>query len=267
MIINLEETTLFICELMPRAGKMLLNYFESTNLKVQRKGRMDIVTEADLKVDKFLQTEIKKVYPKIPFLTEETAPKDYSSLEKEEFLWVIDPLDGTVNFQRGNTNFAISVALVSYGKSIMGVTYAPFFKKMYWTNKNMKTVLLNGKTISVSKIDKISEASFGIDYVYDSEIRKITIEKSKFIIPSVRQVKTMGSAVSDLCSLAEGKLDIYFNYGGKPWDWAAAYLIVKKAFGKVTTLYGKEWNVFNSEFILATNGKLHKNILHLIDRH
>lgn len=264
MTFNLEETTLFIRKLLPRAGKILLNYFGSANLRVQSKGEIDIVTEADLEVDRFLQSQIKKVYPKIPFLTEETAPDDYSNLEREEFLWVIDPLDGTVNFQRENTNFAISVALVNYGKSILGAAYIPFFKKMYWTNKNMKNVLLNGKPISVSKVSEISKASFGIDYVYYPEIRRETIKKSSSIIPSVRQVKTMGSAVSDLCSLAEGNLDIYFNHGGKPWDWAAAYLIVEKASGKVTTLSGDNWKVFNSEFILATNGRLHQKALHLL---
>lgn len=264
MTVDLEKTTTFIRKLLPQAGKILLGYFGLTGLRVQRKGKIDIVTEADLKVDKFLQTEIKKVYPKIPFLTEETAPDNFSNLEKEEFLWVIDPLDGTVNFQRGSTNFAISVALINYGKSVLGMIYTPFFKKMYWTNDNMNKALLNGKPISVSKVDKISKASFGIDYVYDSKIREKTIEKSKFIIPAVRQVKTMGSAVSDLCSLAEGKLDIYLNYGGKPWDWAAAYLITKKALGKTTTLEGKEWKVFNTEFILATNGRLHKDALRLL---
>lgn len=263
MTINLEKTTIFIRKLLPEAGKILLNYFRSANLEVQAKGEIDIVSEPDLEVDKFLRRKIGKKYPKIPFLTEESAHRDLAGFKNLENLWVIDPLDGTVNYSRGHPNFAISVAFVNKGVTKLGVVYIPVTKETYWAQVNLNQSFLNGKPISVSKVDDLRKSSFICDWVPEVKERKVMLRWLEKIAPHVRQIKSMGSAVSDIVSLAAGVIDVYINPGLKPWDLAAASLIVQKAGGTITTSEGKTWDIFNPNAII-TNGILHNHILSLI---
>lgn len=264
MTINLGKAVMFIRRLLPQAGEILLNYFGSADLDVQKKGKTDIVTEADLKVDRFLQTEIKKAYPKIPFLTEETAPHDFSNLEKEEFLWVIDPLDGTVNFSRGYPHFAISIGLINKGLVKLGVVYAPTTGDIYWVQDGINGAFLNNKRLRVSTINDMAKTTFLCDWVLKPKPRAVMIRYLKKITPCVRQIKSQGSAVLDIVSLAEGKADIYLNPGLKPWDLAASTFIVQKAGGTITTPEGERWNIFNPN-ALITNGRLHNKVLGIIN--
>ncbi len=131
MIIDLTEARKYLIELLTQAGNTLRRYFDSGVYTQKSKGGVDFATQADEEVDAFLVEQIKRQYPQSNFLTEETAPADYSSLKDTKGLWVIDPLDGTVNFSRKHPNFAISIGLVDKGVSKLGVVHIPMTGDTY----------------------------------------------------------------------------------------------------------------------------------------
>ncbi|OGD83383.1 hypothetical protein A2165_03530, partial [Candidatus Curtissbacteria bacterium RBG_13_40_7] len=198
------------------------------------------------------------------FLTEETAPEDYSSLRSADNLWVIDPLDGTINFSRKHPNFAISVALVNKGVLQLGVVHVPLTGDTYWAQADKEQAFVNGTPMQVSATEDMREVVLACDWAWGLEKRLNVVRWLGNISTHVRQIKSMGSAVSDLASLANGRIDGYIHSGLKPWDVAASALLIEKAGGKITTPAGGEWNVFNAD-MLATNGILHEPILKLVN--
>lgn len=255
-----SEAQEFIRELVDEAGKIAQRYFESRSFTVHQKEGTDFATQADIEVEAFLIQEIKEKYPDTQFLAEETAPEEYSSMREVSGLWIIDPIDGTWNFARGHPNFAISVALVNKGQSILGVVHQPAFGKTYWAQADKEGAYLNGEPIHVSTTD-LKHA------VLASEISWGPVEENARVLGQlalrVKQVKIMGSGVSDQVSVAEGIIDAYLHTEPFPWDIAATGLIVEKAGGKVTDRAGKPWHVFQRG-VLASNGLLHDEILDLL---
>ncbi|MDD5415896.1 MAG: inositol monophosphatase family protein [Candidatus Daviesbacteria bacterium] len=263
--IDLTEVRQYITELVLQAGKILKKYFESGKFTSRSKGGVDLLTEADEEVDQFLRENIQKQYPKSKLLTEETAPEDYSSLKNADNLWIIDPLDGTVNFSRHHPHFAISVGLVNKGVPQLSVVYLPIENKLYWAQADRNEAFLNGKPIKVSTTGDLKEVVFCCDWGWNLETRITVVKWLEKVNAFVRQIKCMGSAVADLASLADGSIDIYLHSGLKPWDTAASSLLIEKAGGKITTPNGDKWNVFNPE-MLASNGILHTAILNLLNK-
>lgn len=261
--INLDETREYIIKLVLQAGDILKGYFVSGKFTSESKGGVDFLTQADKEVDTFLLESIKKQYPGALILTEETALEDYSALKDADNVWIIDPLDGTVNFSRHHSHFAISIGLVSRGLSQLGVAYAPLEDKLYWAQADQDEAFLNGEPIKVSTTSDLKEAVFVCDWGWKLSTRIETVKWLKKANTYVRQIKCMGSAVADLASLADGGIDSYIHSGLKPWDIAASSLLIEKAGGKITTPDGGDWNVFEPE-MLATNKILHKKVLDLI---
>jgi myo-inositol-1(or 4)-monophosphatase len=263
--INLNEARKYILELMPQAGEILKKYFNSGNFTSQSKGGADLLTQADMEADQFLASSIRQRFPQCEVLTEETAPKDYSSLKEVSNLWVVDPLDGTINFSRGTPHFSISVGLVDRGISRLGVVYDPNGNSLYWAQEDRDGAYLNDRKLRVSGTANLLETVIACDWGWDLQERLKLVKWLGSIAPEVRQIKSMGSAVLDLARLADGKVDTYIHSGLKPWDTAASSLLIEKAGGKITTPEGEKWNVFNPQ-MLATNGILHDKLLELIRR-
>lgn len=262
--INLIEAREYLVGIIPQAGRMLRKYFASRDFTIWQKEGVDHTTQADIEVDAFLRENISKKYPNTDFLTEETAPSDYLSFKDTESLWIIDPLDGTINFSRKNPHFAISLALVDRGKSKLGVVYVPMAQDMYWAQQDIEGAFLNGKEIHVSQIHNLREVVIACDWAWDLKKRLNVVRWLGNISTHVRQIKSMGSAVADLASLASGRIDAYMHSGLKPWDVASSALLIEKAGGRITTPTGENWDVFQPE-MLASNGILHDKILKLIN--
>lgn len=261
--IDLTEARKFVVNLMPQAGEILMGYFRSGQFSSRSKSALDFATQADDEVDQFLRESILERFPNTQLLTEETAPQDFLSLKDTENLWVIDPCDGSGNFSRGHPNFAISVALVRRDIALLGIVYKPVDGDLLWAQADLERALLNGHPIRVSEIDDLSKSVFLCDWYPIPKLRvqmRHTIEK---VESHVRQIKSMGSAVADLCEIAIGRADAYIQPGLKPWDVAAASLIITKAGGKVTRENGSLWNIFTPD-IFASNGLLHDQILRLL---
>lgn len=262
-IVDLEEAENFVSELALQAGEILKKHFELRDFTSKSKGGVDFTTQADEEVDKFLRENIAQKYPQTKFLTEETAPKDYSMLVNEENLWVIDPLDGTTNFSRGRPHFGISIALTNKGVPRIAVVYLPMQNELYTATENSQT-LLNGQKIKASKTDTLNKAWIESGISWGMKKRTEFAEKW---VPSltqhVRAFTMSGSTVFDMAKVAEGQIDGFVYCGIKPWDQAAAGLLIQKAGGIITASDGKPWNVFEQD-IVASNGIIHNFLLQLI---
>lgn len=263
--IDLDAAKNYLLKQIVEAGDILRKYFASGKFTSIPKEGVDFLTQADKEVDTFLLESIKKQYPKCPILTEETAPDNYSFLKNQENLWVIDPLDGTVNFSRHHPHFAISIGLVDKGISKLGIVYVPLEERLYWTMENQENAFLNGEPIKVSSTQDLKETVIACDWGWGLDSRLTTVQWLERIVTNVRQIKSMGSAVADLASLAAGSIDVYIHSGLKPWDVAVSCLLIEKAGGKITTLSGEKWDVFNPE-MLASNGILHERMLEILNK-
>lgn len=263
--VDLTEARRYVVTLVVQAGKILKKYFTAGGYTTRQKAGVDFTTQADEEVDAWLRSHIADKYPQSHFLTEETAPEDYSSLKNADNLWIIDPLDGTINFSRKHPNFAISVALVSKGVPQLGVVYVPLTGDMYWAQADIAQAFVNNDPMHVSLTKDLREVVLACDWAWGLEKRLSVVKWLGNVSTQIRQVKSMGSAASDLASLANGRIDVYIHSGLKPWDVAASALLIEKAGGKITTPSGEKWDVFNAD-ILATNNILHQLLLQLINR-
>ena len=259
-----KEAKDFLLDLLPKAGQILRRYFHAEELPSHKKGIHDFVTAADLAIDKFLQENLLKKYPEIPILTEETFKGNLDSFSKIPRLWIIDPLDGTANFARGDVNFSISIALVEKSNPVLGVIFAPISSRLFWASAYEESAYWNGRRIKVSNVSDLGEAIVCTDWSHILETRDATTDFLRKIYGHVRQIKILGSAATDITLLARGGVDIYHHVRLFPWDVAAAGLIAQKAGAKVTEIDGNQWHAF-SPSILAANIKLHQILIDLLN--
>lgn len=267
--VDLKDAEFFINGLATDAGKILRSYFEKRNFSTLEKSGVDFTTQADTEVDDFLRKAISKKYPRHTFLTEETTSNldnvDFAKLRDSDNLWIIDPLDGTINFSRNIGHFAISIALMQKDQVVLGIAYAPIEQQLYVARSDKEGAFLNGERIHVSNTKNLREVVLACDWGWDLKKRGNIVEWLGRVSGKIRQVASRGSAVADLASLADGKIDVYFHSGLKPWDTAASAFIIQKSGGKVTDVDSGDWSAFKKE-ILATNGLLHHKILNLLGK-
>ena len=254
----------FTKKIAKEAGEIVMSYQKKT-LKIEEKSRPgDLVTEADKKVEAFLIQKIKKTFPFHEFLGEETgSSKDkVRGGEKNEFRWIIDPIDGTKNFIRGIPFFAVSIGLEYRGKRIVGVVYNPAQKDLFAAEKG-KGASQNNKKIHVSKAKTVQESLFATGFHPAYKHTKLEIFKE--IINNSQGIRRFGSAALDLCYVANGTFDGFWEFGLYPWDIAAAILIVEEAGGRVTNTDGTPLK-YEQKTILATNKKIHPETLQMIKK-
>ena len=202
-----------------KASKVLIRDFgEVENLQVSNKGPKDFVTNSDVKVEKIIIEELNKARPNYSILSEETG---IQKNKDNNNTWIIDPIDGTINFLHGVPHFAISIALKSNNEIVSGIIYDPIKDEMFYAEEN-NGAFFNNQRIRVSKKNKIEDCLF------------VTGNKIK-IIPDLIFRKT-GSAALDMAYVAAGRYDGYFQYDIKLWDIAAGIVIVKEAGGIVSEI-------------------------------
>ena len=221
--------------------------------RIDYKGRVSLVTDIDRKAEERILQLLKKEYPAHDILTEERRIKEKGSRYK----WIIDPLDGTTNYVHGYPKYCVSIALERDSEVILGVVYDPVPDELFLAEKG-KGATLNGRKISVSKIDELDKSLLATGFPYDrrekaDEYLKIYRE---FMVSS-QGVRRDGSAALNLCYTANGRFDGFWERELAPWDVAAGSLIVIEAGGKVTDFNGDRLNIYGKE-LLATNGKIHR---------
>ncbi len=225
-----------------------------------KSGFYDIVTDADLAVEKMVKSEISSVFPEDSILSEETGETKTLSNGR---VWIVDPIDGTTNFSKGIPHFCVSIALVINGDPQIGVVYDPYMDELYEAVKG-NGAFMNGEPISVSKTSELKEAVLNTGYQYSAtEYRDIVLKNYVAFFGKVMAIRVFGSAVLDQCYVANGRIDGFWEYSLKPWDVAAGSLVAKEAGATVTGI-GENFSVYGKT-ILVTNSKLVDKILDIIN--
>ena len=239
------------------AGKAALRYYGNVG-KLMYKEPRSIVTKADILSEKIIMEAVRKKFPNHNFLTEESGDIKKGS----EYTWIIDPIDGTTNFVSNIPYFAVSIALAKNDEPVMGAVYNPCTNEMFFAEKG-KGAYLNGKRLHVSKKNELKNALADFDTPNEAEISRKTFCIMARNYGMFRGIRNFGAAVLNLCYIASGKFDLYFSLSLKPWDVAAAKLIVEEAGGRVTNLDNKKWNIYDNTLV-ASNKILHNKFIKLL---
>jgi myo-inositol-1(or 4)-monophosphatase len=238
-----------------KAGEALLKGL-GRKRTVEYKGAVNLVTEMDLLSEKIIVAEIEGRFPDHSILAEERP-----ALEKPSpFLWIIDPLDGTTNYAHGFPIFSVSIALARDGEIVTGVVYDPTRNELFTAEKG-KGARLNGRKIRVSAEKSLTRSLLATGFPYDLRESKIN-NFDHFYNFAVRAqaVRRAGSAALDLCYVAAGRFDGFWEMKLAPWDIAAGSLLVSEAGGKITDFRGRAVNL-DGKHVLASNGKIHAAML------
>lgn len=256
---HIEQRFRFCMELIPKVNSILVKYFNKKDLHVQKKGSIDLVTEADMASEKFLTRSILKNFKEDSILGEESG----ETRGKSPYQWIIDPLDGTTNFSHKIPLFAVSIALfdLETKQVLFGIVSLPFFGDVYSAviGRGAKK---NNQKIFVSKTSDMLNALFCTGFPYKKNIDDVErmLSQLKPILLNTRGIRRTGAAALDLCWVAEGKFDGFWEESLSPWDMAAGARIILEAGGEVTTFSGNSFHP-NISNILATNKILHKRAL------
>lgn len=239
-----------------RAGAILKQYYGS-NFKISNKeGVNNLVTEADHAAEKVIMDTIREVFPDHYILSEESGEMPTSS----EYKWIIDPLDGTVNFAHGLPLCCVSIGLEQGGEMLMGAVYNPFFNEFYFAQKGYGATL-NDQIIHVSKETEVGKACLVTGFPYSFLVEENgPLDVFCRMIRAGVPVRRLGSAAMDLCWVAAGRFEGFFEHKLNAWDSAAGFLIVEEAGGKVTDYKGVRYSPYQPQ-IVATNGKIHDELL------
>ena len=233
-----------------RAASTLMD--RTGGFEVHDKGaRENIVTSSDLAVQHFLTRELSAVYPEVGFLCEE---EDLEDVYGHEAAWVIDPIDGTANYARGNENCCISVALVSKGYPLLGVVYSPWRGELYTAAKG-KGAFCNGKPVHVSGRPFEQGLLFTAMSTYRKDMAMACSDIIYDLYMECNDVRRTGSAAVELCLVAAGYADLYFEMRLMPWDYAAASLILTEAGGTICDFEGNLPSPYKPSMFIAANSK------------
>ena len=225
------------------------------------KGPADFVTEADKDIQQFIQAELLVQYPDIQFLGEEDSQKEVDFYGK---MWVLDPVDGTTNLIHDYRSSAISLALFEAGKPVFGIIYQPYTKELFWAQKG-KGAFLGTERISVSEAGSLSESIVNVGTSpYKKELADENFELIKKVFCKSQDIRRSGSAALDLAWIACGRSDAFFERNLKLWDFAAGWIIIEEAGGKIADFNGMEIRPVIAADIVTGTPKVCEELLTLI---
>ncbi len=245
----------FAKEIIEKASDIVLkNHRKIRNISY--KGISNLVTNVDKEVEAFIIKEITSKYPDHSIVAEESGCKN----RNPDFQWFIDPIDGTTNFAHSYPFFCVSIGFVKNGVLEFGFIKDPITNELFSAIKN-KGARLNGRPIHVSKTKDLSKSLLITGFPYDKKTSKMNNLKNFCNLTLLTHgVRRDGAAALDLCYIASGRADGYWELKLSPWDVAAGILILEEAGGKITGFKGEKYNVYKKE-IVATNGFIHKELL------
>jgi myo-inositol-1(or 4)-monophosphatase len=242
-----------------KAGQIItdaMQHFET--IKVSEKARNDLVTNVDQACERVIIEIIQQHYPEHGILAEESGHK-----KGNDYLWIIDPLDGTVNFIHGLPHFAVSIAIHYQDKLQHAVVYDPVHQELF-TATNGKGARLNDQPISVSKRQQLQGSVLGTGFPF-KQLKHLKEYTRMFetLLPYAAGIRRYGAAALDLAYIACGRLDGFWEFGIYPWDMGAGILLIKEAGGVITNFVGQE-KYLTQEHIVAGNPKIHQAMLEII---
>ncbi len=242
------------------AGKIVREGFGSRiEIELKKQNDKNLVTQIDKASELAITDFIKKKYPSHNILAEESGELNNNS----EYLWVIDPLDGTTNFAHGLPIFAVTIGLQKNGETICGVVYDVMNDVMFTAEKG-GGAFANSKKISVNENNMLSQSFLVTGFPYNiSDNPDGALDKFVELVKASRAVRRLGSAALDLCYVANGIFDGFWEINLQPWDMCAGILLIEEAGGMVTDFKGNRMNIFSPK-VCATNGKIHQQLLEFL---
>ena len=249
-----------LIEATESAAAVLKEYFDTPFSISNKEGINNLVTEVDHKSEEVIFSVIKKNYPTHFILSEESG----AIVQDSEYKWIIDPIDGTVNYANGIPICCVSIGIEKNGEMILGAVYNPFINEFFFAEKG-KGATLNNKKIAVSDETEVIKSCLvtGFPYTY-LDMPNGPLEVFEKLIRKGVPVRRLGSAAIDLCWVAAGRFDGFYEHKLNAWDSAAGFLMVEEAGGKVTDFNGDYYSPYQPH-LLATNGEIHAELLHIVN--
>jgi len=258
----METIRKYLFDLSYRAGETLMKYYGKLEEIDTKSGEIDLVTVADRKSEEIIIKGIRKAFPDHNILAEESGE---SSERSSDFFWVIDPLDGTTNFAHSYPIFSTSIAVQKKDKILMGIVYNPYYKELFYGERG-RGAFLNNRPIHVSDTVELKRSMLLTGFAYDRRARaRLYLERFKAFMDVCHGVRRAGSAALDICSVACGRAEGYWEENLKPWDTAAGCVILEEAGGKVSDFSGAPFSIRKTQF-LATNGLIHQEMLGVLKK-
>jgi len=243
-----------LLEALQKAGKIIRSNFGKEQ-KITKKGEFNLVTEIDKAAEKAIVELVLRHFPDHSILAEESP-----AITGSEYRWVIDPIDGTTNFTHGFPIVSVSIGLEKSGQLILGGVFDPFRKELFFAERG-QGAFLNGRPIHVSKASTLSESLLATGFPYDRKNNpEDYLDMLRVFLTQIQGIRRGGSAAIDLCYVACGRFDGYYEMKLSPWDKAAGMMIVEEAGGKLTDFSGTPLTLSGLQN-LATNGLIHDEML------
>ncbi|MCK4557435.1 MAG: inositol monophosphatase [Candidatus Aminicenantes bacterium] len=241
-----------------KAGRMLRENIGKSS-EIFYKGTVDLVTNFDTQAQRVIFDHLSSCFPDHDYLAEEGLNQNKGA----EFRWIIDPLDGTTNYAHHFPVFTVSIALEREGEIVLGLIYDPMREEMFSAVKG-EGAFLNGEEIRVSAVDDLNKSLLATGFPYDIRASKVNnITHFNNLLTRVQGIRRCGSAAMDLCYVASGRFDGFWELKLSTWDIAAGALIVQEAGGLISDFQNGEFTIYGAE-ILASNGLIHQQIVEVL---
>lgn len=241
-----------------QAGEIVKDGFGSSK-DVSHKGVVDLVTQYDVMTEVFIKKELQKHFPEYTLIGEESFA---GSFDHDKAIY-IDPIDGTTNFVHGLPHLCVSIGVWENSEPVAGVVYNPILNEMFWAKRG-EGAFCNGHRLFVSPQRSLQQSLIATGFPYAKVNKGIEYEWVlkclTNLLPNIQDIRRYGAAALDLCYLAQGKVDGFYEIDLKPWDVAAGILIVQEAGGDVSDTKEDDYK-FGSKSIVATNGHIHRELL------
>lgn len=243
------------------AGALLLSY-AGTNFHVEYKSPINLVTEADRAAEQCIIDRIQSRFPTHRFLAEERGRLEEA---QSPYLWIIDPLDGTTNFAHGYPAYCVSIGLEYEGRCVLGVIFDPSRNELF-TAIEHRGAQLNGQPLHVSNSETLDRSLLVTGFAYDiRETPRNNLDHFVKFALKAQGLRRTGSAALDLCYVAAGRFDGFWEVRLNPWDMAAGSVIVREAGGQLTDFNGKDLSIYGQELV-ASNGHIHDAMLTILNQ-
>ncbi|WP_192037096.1 inositol monophosphatase family protein [Halomonas sp. YLGW01] len=253
-------------DIAKRAGQAILDARQSQDFSRRYKAGNELVTDTDVAVDTLIAHALEEHFPGEARLTEELSP-DRDAIEQSGVLWVVDPIDGTVNFAHGLPHVAVSIAWLRDGQAELGVVHAPFLDETY-TAVRGEGAWCNGERIRVSRASRLADSLVATGFPYRRDSRPPLIRRLATVLEHCQDVRRNGAAALDLCNVACGRLDAYYE-SVSPWDFAAGVLIAREAGARTGHLYDCPSGIpedLYGENLLVSTPDIHADLAKLLIR-
>ena len=241
------------------AGRLLRDRV-GTRIDIDHKGSINLVTDVDLASEKLIREAIATYYPRHEILAEEGGLSESGS----EYRWIVDPLDGTTNYAHGYPIFCVSIALECRGEVVIGVVYDPMRDELFAAERG-NGATLNNRSIRVSQTAELMQGLLSTGFPYNIKTSQLTnLDHWSNFAMNAQALRRDGAAALDLCYVASGRFDGFWELNLSAWDTAAGVLIVTEAGGQVTNFNGGPFSNYKPE-IVASNGLIHKSMLEVLN--